>query len=441
MDKKKIAFYTIGCKLNYAETSTIARNFCNYKHVNFDNFADIYIINSCSVTKNAEKKLKYIVRSAIRKNPKAKIVVLGCYAESNSEKVSSIKGVDLFLGAENKFYAHKFIVDVENGNNKNKLKGLISRNNKSKFFSFHASYSIGNRTRSFLKIQDGCDYKCSYCVIPFSRGPSRSEKIDNVLRNINFLFEKGIKEIVLTGVNIGSYGGKKNSFFELIKIIEKNICGKGRIRLSSIEPNLLTDECIEFISISKFFVPHFHIPLQSGSNEILGKMRRRYKKELYEKKVKKIRNIIPYAYIGSDVIVGFPGENNNHFLETFYFLKKLNISYIHVFTYSPRPYTLFENFIDTISKKLQKKKSKILKILSKNKYATFCKKQINMKKIVLFEKTKSKNEEYLYGYTENFIRVKIKINSSFLRKKYENTLQSVFLKKIDHNDDIVIAKF
>ncbi|WP_185860968.1 tRNA (N(6)-L-threonylcarbamoyladenosine(37)-C(2))-methylthiotransferase MtaB [Blattabacterium cuenoti] len=436
MLKKKVAFYTMGCKLNYAETSTIARKFSNlyYQHVSFKSYADIYVINSCSVTKNAEIEFQHIVRSAMNKNSKSFIVAIGCYAQRNPKKVSSIIGVDLVLGYEEKFQ----IIDYINRDLRKKYYAkIISKK------TYFPSFSVGDRTRSFLKIQDGCDYKCSYCIIPVSRGPSRSDSIENILKNIRFLFNKGVKEIVLTGVNIGDYGkniyGKNKrlyTFFDLIQAIDK-IQEKGRIRLSSIEPNLLKNECIEFLHQSKHFVPHFHIPLQSGSNDILEKMHRRYRRELYQEKVKKIRYLMPDAYIGSDLIVGFPGETHKHFLETYHFLNELEISSLHIFTYSTRPNTKSSTIQENVYKKIQWKRNKVLRVLSKKKYRFFCKKQINTKKTVLFEKNYH-NKEYLYGYTENYIRTKMPLNSynSFI---YENTLQDVLITEID-KDGIMIAE-
>ncbi|WP_185858770.1 tRNA (N(6)-L-threonylcarbamoyladenosine(37)-C(2))-methylthiotransferase MtaB [Blattabacterium cuenoti] len=436
MLKKKIAFYTMGCKLNYAETSTIARKFSNlyYQHVPFNSFADIYVINSCSVTRNAEIEFKYIVRSAIRKNSKAFIIAIGCYAQWNPKEVSSITGVDLVLGYEEKFKIIDYLGKVKKKYDANIFYNTSKKN------TFFPSFSVGDRTRSFLKIQDGCDYKCSYCIIPISRGFSRSDSIENILKKIKFLLKKGVKEIVLTGVNIGDYGRKiGNTFFDLIQAID-DIEEKGRIRLSSIEPNLLKSEYIEFLSKSKHFVPHFHIPLQSGSNDILVKMHRRYRRELYQEKIKKIRDLIPNAYIGSDVIVGFPGETHKHFLETYHFLKKLEISSIHIFTYSSRPNTksIAIPIQEHVSKKIQWKRNKILRVLSKKKYRLFCEKQIHTKKTVLFENNHP-DKEYLYGYTENYIRTKIPLNSYNDATIYRNTLQDVWIRKIDQ-DGIVIAE-
>ncbi|WP_185862384.1 tRNA (N(6)-L-threonylcarbamoyladenosine(37)-C(2))-methylthiotransferase MtaB [Blattabacterium cuenoti] len=442
MLKKKVAFYTMGCKLNYAETSTIARQFTNlfYQHVPFHSSADIYVINSCSVTKNAELEFKYIVRSAMRKNSQAFIIAIGCYAQFNPKEISSIIGVDLVLGNNEKFK----IIDYINKEwfFKKKFYTKIFSNTKTNN-TYFPSFSVGDRTRSFLKIQDGCDYKCSYCIIPISRGFSRSDSIENILKNIRDLFQKGVKEIVLTGVNIGDYGnkiyGKSDrlyTFFDLIQAIDQ-IKEKVRIRLSSIEPNLLKNECIEFMSKSKHFVPHFHIPLQSGSNYILGKMHRRYRRELYKEKVKKIRYLIPDAYIGSDIIVGFPGETHQHFLETYHFLKNLEISSLHIFTYSARPNTKSITIQEHVSKKIQCKRNKIFRVLSNKKYRFFCEKQIHTKKTVLFEKNSTDNE-YLYGYTENYIRTKIPLNS-YNATYYINTLQDVLIKKVDI-DGIMIAE-
>ncbi|WP_185874085.1 tRNA (N(6)-L-threonylcarbamoyladenosine(37)-C(2))-methylthiotransferase MtaB [Blattabacterium cuenoti] len=437
MGKKKIAFYTMGCKLNYAETSTIARTFSklNYEQVSFKSFADIYVINSCSVTKNADTKFKYLVRFFMKKNAKSFIIAIGCYAQIHPKEISYIRGVDLVLGDKEKFQINNYIDPVH------LLKKYPAKIISTKINSdFYSSYSIGDRTRSFFKIQDGCDYKCSYCIIPMARGYSRSESIENILKKIQFLIQKGVKEIVLTGVNIGDYGKKiygtneRRTFFDLIKVIEENIKENDvRIRLSSIEPNLLKKEYIEFLSKSKHFVPHFHLPLQSGSNDILGKMQRRYRRELYQEKVQNIRDFIPHAYIGSDIIVGFPGETHRHFLETYHFLKKLDISYLHIFSYSQRPKTKSITLQEHISKKIQCKRNKILRALSQHKYLSFCHKQINTKKTVLFEKN-DKNEKYLYGYTENYIRTKI-----FFKNMYINTLHKVLLIKVD-TDGVMIAQ-
>ncbi len=439
--KKKIAFYTMGCKLNYAETSTISRKFSDslYQKVSFKSFADIYIINSCSVTNNAEIEFQRIVRYAKNQNAKSMIVAIGCYAQLNPEKVYSVIGVDLVLGYEEKFHIIEYLHNERVGLLKNKIFSKIRRKN----YNFFPSFSVGDRTRSFLKIQDGCDYKCSYCIIPMSRGPSRSERIENILKNIDILLKKGVKEIVLTGINIGDYrvGQRRYKFFDLINIIEEDQrqrTDKVRIRLSSIEPNLLTKECIEFVSKSQCFVPHFHIPLQSGSNEILRKMHRRYKRELYQEKIHYIRDLLPHAYIGSDVIVGFPGETHENFLETYLFLKTLDISSMHIFSYSPRPKTKSMMIPEKISRTTQKKRSRMLRLLSNKKYRLFCTRQIFKKKTVLFEKIR-KHHPYIYGYTENYIRIKIHRNELDSSKRIENTLQKVYLKQMD-KDNIMIAE-
>ncbi|WP_185860147.1 tRNA (N(6)-L-threonylcarbamoyladenosine(37)-C(2))-methylthiotransferase MtaB [Blattabacterium cuenoti] len=451
MNRKKVAFYTIGCKLNYAETSTIARKLSNsnYELVSFKKVADIYVINTCSVTENAEKDFKYIVRFFMNKNAKAFIIAIGCYAQVHSKEISSFPGVDLVLGREEQFQIIDYLdqvnlfkknpvidyLDQVNLFKKNPAKIISKETN-----SYFSSYSIGGRTRSFLKIQDGCDYKCSYCIIPIARGYSRSESIENILKNIRFLFQKGVKEIVLTGVNIGDYGkkiygshkGRSYTFFDLIQAIDQ-IKENGRIRLSSIEPNLLKEECIEFLSKSRLFMPHFHIPLQSGSNYILGKMHRRYRRELYQEKIQYIRNVIPDAYIGSDIIVGFPGETHEHFLETYHFLKKLEISSLHIFPYSQRPNTKSITIQEKVSSIVQRKRKIILRVLSKQKYRSFCERQIHTKKTVLFENN-FVNHGYLYGYTENYIRTKINSNPLFI-----NTVQDVLLTKVDQNG-VMIAK-
>ncbi|WP_185862942.1 tRNA (N(6)-L-threonylcarbamoyladenosine(37)-C(2))-methylthiotransferase MtaB [Blattabacterium cuenoti] len=434
--KKKVAFYTIGCKLNYAETSTIARKLSNsnYELVSFKSIADIYVINTCSVTENAEKDFKYIVRFFMNKNAKAFIIAIGCYAQVHPKEISSLPSVDLGGGRVVQFQIIDYL-DQVNLFKKHPAKIISKETN-----SYFSSYSIGDRTRSFLKIQDGCDYKCSYCIIPIARGYSRSESIENILKNIRSIFQKGVKEIVLTGVNIGDYGkkiygnhkGRSYTFFDLIQAIDQ-IKENGRIRLSSIEPNLLKEECIELLSKSRLFMPHFHIPLQSGSNYILGKMQRRYKRELYQEKIQYIRNVIPDAYIGSDIIVGFPGETHGHFLETYHFLKKLEISSLHIFPYSQRPNTKSITIQEKVSLRVQRKRKIILRVLSKQKYRSFCERQIHTKKTVLFENN-SVNHGYLYGYTENYIRTKIDSNPLFI-----NTVQDVLLTKVDQ-DGIMIAK-
>ena len=342
MNGKKVAFHTLGCKLNFSETSAIARDFSDkgYLKVDFKDKADVYVINTCSVTENADKECKYWVRQALKANPEAYTVIVGCYAQLQPEQISQIDGVDLVLGATEKFKVTDYLNDLT----KNEVGEVHSCEIDQADF-YVSSYSIGDRTRAFLKVQDGCDYKCTYCTIPLARGISRSDRLENVVSNAEQIGSKGVKEIVLTGVNIGDYGkgefGNKkhdHTFLELIQELDK-VESISRFRISSIEPNLLKDEIIDFVAESKRFVPHFHVPLQSGSNEILGRMKRRYRKELYENRVSRIRERMPDACIGVDVICGFPGETEDHFLETYNFLNQLDINYLHVFTYSQRPNT------------------------------------------------------------------------------------------------------
>lgn len=438
MNLIKIAFYTIGCKLNFAETSTISRNIIKnplFKKVEFTDFADFYIINTCSVTNNADKEFKYLVNKTIKNNKKAFIIAIGCYAQLNPKKILKIKGVNMVLGASEKFNISKYINNILYKKNIKKIIHSCEINN----LNYITSYSLGNRTRSFLKIQDGCDYKCTYCTIPLARGKSRSEKLEDILKNIKEIINHGVKEIVLTGINIGDYGkynfndkNHKYNFLDLIKILDK-IQEIKRIRISSIEPNLLLDEIILFIKNSQRFVPHFHIPLQSGSDTILKKMKRRYLTNLYFEKVKKIKYNIPNASIGVDVIVGFPGETDDHFLETYFFLSKLEISYIHVFTYSERDNTEAINFKNIVPKEIRYKRNKILRELSEQKKYIFYKKNINTKNNVLFENT-NKNG-YIYGYTDNFIRIKTKWNINLI-----NTIKQVKLTKID-NDGFMLINY
>ena len=344
---KKVAFYTLGCKLNFSETSTIARNFNNegFDRVDFSEKADIYVINTCSVTENADKRFKTIVKQAQKANPEAFVAAVGCYAQLKPQDLADVNGVDLVLGATEKFNITSFINDLLSHPERSRGVGEVHSCEIEEADFYVGSYSIGDRTRAFLKVQDGCDYKCTYCTIPLARGISRSDTMDNVLRNAKAISEQNIKEIVLTGVNIGDYGkgefGNKkheHTFLDLVTELDK-VEGIERLRISSIEPNLLKNETIDLVSKSRTFVPHFHIPLQSGSNFILKKMKRRYLRELYVDRVSKIKEVMPHACIGVDVIVGFPGETDEHFLETYNFLTALDISYLHVFTYSERDHT------------------------------------------------------------------------------------------------------
>ena len=424
---KKVAFYTLGCKLNFAETSTIARSFeeDGYIRVDFDDPADIYVINTCSVTENADKQFKQIVRKALKTNPKAFLAAVGCYAQLKPEELASVDGVDLVLGAKEKFNITQYIDDLTKNN-----EGVVHSCEIAETDFYVGSYSIGDRTRAFLKVQDGCDYKCTYCTIPMARGISRSDTIENILSNAKKISDKGIKEIVLTGVNIGDYGkgefGNKkheHTFLELVQALDK-VEGIERLRISSIEPNLIKDETIDFIAQSNSFVPHFHIPLQSGSNEILKKMKRRYLRELYVSRVAKIREVMPDACIGVDVIVGFPGETDEYFLETYHFLNELDISYLHVFTYSERDNTEAVLMDGVVPDAVRAKRSKMLRGLSAKKRNAFYESQLGKEKTVLFE---SDNKQgYIHGFTENYVKVKAPWDPALV-----NTLHKVKLTKID----------
>ena len=435
MNKKKVAFYTLGCKLNFSETSTIARNFVDegFERVDFEQVADIYVINTCSVTDNADRQFKQVVRKALQLNERAFVAAVGCYAQLKPEELAAVDGVDLVLGATEKFKITDYIHD-------------LSKNDRGEVHSceiveadfYVGSYSIGDRTRAFLKVQDGCDYKCTYCTIPLARGISRSDALENVLQTAASIANQGIKEIVLTGVNIGDYGkgefGNKrheNTFLDLVRALD-DVVGIDRLRISSIEPNLLQNETIDFVSKSRAFVPHFHIPLQSGSNAILGLMKRRYQRELYLERVAKIRSVMPDACIGVDVIVGFPGETEEHFLETYHFLNDMDISYLHVFTYSERDNTEAANMIGVVENKVRAKRSKMLRGLSVKKRRSFYENQLGKQKTVLFE---SENKEgYIYGFTENYIRVKTPWNPELV-----NCLHTITLSHIDDDGSVRFA--
>ncbi len=433
---KKVAFYTLGCKLNFSETSTIARNFNDegFDRVDFKEKADIYVINTCSVTENADKRFKTIVKQAQKSNPDAFVAAVGCYAQLKPQELADVHGVDLVLGATEKFKITDYINDLS----KNDFGEVHSCEIEEADF-YVGSYSIGDRTRAFLKVQDGCDYKCTYCTIPLARGISRSDELLNVLKNAKEISEKGIKEIVLTGVNIGDYGkgefGNKkheHTFYELVQALDE-VEGIERLRISSIEPNLLKNETIDFVSKSRTFVPHFHIPLQSGSNEILKLMRRRYMKELYVDRVNRIKQVMPHACIGVDVIVGFPGETDELFLESYNFLNELDISYLHVFTYSERDNTVAATMDGEVPKNVRAKRSKMLRGLSVKKRRAYYESQIGSSRTVLFE---SENKEgYIHGFTENYVKVKAPWNPELV-----NTLQEVMLTKID-DDGIVRFDF
>jgi len=422
-----VALSTLGCKLNFSETSSISSNLekNNFKVVPFNQYADAYIINTCSVTENADNKFKVFVNKALKINPNAFVAAIGCYAQLKPKELLSVKGVDLVLGASEKFNIVNYLLNIDQDFSK-----LDHSCNINDVDSFTESYSINSRTRAFLKVQDGCDYKCSFCTIPLARGKSRSNTIENIVKNVNEIVSNGIREIVLTGINLGDFGKRQSdniktneNFLKLIKTLDK-IDGVERYRLSSIEPNLLTDDIITFVSNSKRFVPHFHIPLQSGSNVILKKMRRRYKTPLYKSRVDLIRKLMPSASIGVDVIVGFPGETDEMFLETYDFIKKLDISYLHVFSYSERENTKAIELNGVVPKKIRNKRSKLLRLLSASKKTSFYKKNIGGDYNVLFE---SENKNGLIeGYTENYIRVRKDWNKNLVGK-----IRKVKIEKVD----------
>ena len=423
----KVAFKTLGCKLNFSETSTISREFTKngYEKVDFNKKSDIYVINTCSVTQNADKEFKYLVNKTKKNNPNAYVVAIGCYAQLKPKEISSIDGVDLVLGADKKFDILNYL-EFDKKISQNYHSCEISNVDK-----FKPSYSFGDRSRSFLKIQDGCDYQCSYCTIPLARGKSRSPSVNSVIDSIKVLIDKGVQEVVLTGVNIGDFGinenvkSRKNNFFDLLNQISK-INDLKRLRISSIEPNLLNNDIIDLVSECEKILPHFHIPLQSGSDKILRLMKRRYMRNVYEKRFDYIKKRIPNACIGSDVIVGFPGEDELEFIETYNFLKSIDISYLHVFSYSERSNTKSVLIDNKVSKNLKNKRSKLLRELSNSKKLKFYKKNIKNYHNVLFE-NENKNG-YIYGYTENYIRVK-----SLWSNSKKNKILNCYLEGIDSN--------
>ena len=421
----KVAFKTLGCKLNFSETSTISREFTKngYEKVDFSKKSDIYVINTCSVTQNADKEFKYLVNKTKKNNPNAYVVAIGCYAQLKPKEISSIDGVDLVLGADKKFDILNYL-EFDKKISQNYHSCEISNVDK-----FKPSYSFGDRSRSFLKIQDGCDYQCSYCTIPLARGKSRSPSVNSVIDSIKVLIDKGVQEVVLTGVNIGDFGinenvkSRKNNFFDLLNQISK-INDLKRLRISSIEPNLLNNDIIDLVGKCEKILPHFHIPLQSGSDKILRLMKRRYMRNVYEKRFDYIKKRIPNACIGSDVIVGFPGEDELEFIETYNFLKSIDISYLHVFSYSERSNTKSVLIDNKVSKNLKNKRSKLLRELSNSKKLKFYKKNIKNYHNVLFE-NENKNG-YIYGYTENYVRVK-----SLWSNSKQNKIVNCYLDGID----------
>jgi len=433
---KTVAFHTLGCKLNFAETSTIARQLigAGYEKVDFDSPAQVYVINTCSVTDNADKECKFHVKRAVKANPEGLVVVLGCYAQLKPEEISAIEGVDLVLGAKEKFNLLNFLDDLR----KAEASAQVHSCEIEDADFFIGSYSIGDRTRAFLKVQDGCDYKCTYCTIPMARGISRSDTIENIVKNAKEIAGQNIKEIVLTGVNIGDYGkgefGNKkheHTFLDLVKELNK-VEGIERIRISSIEPNLLKDETIELVAESQNFVPHFHIPLQSGSDEILKKMKRRYLTALYTNRVKKIREMLPDACIGVDVIVGFPGETEEKFLETYKFLSELPISYLHVFTYSERDNTEAVEMEGVVPISERKKRNKMLRILSEKKKMAFYQSQIGKTLPVLWEHEEKNG--MMFGFTDNYVRVQKPYDPASI-----NRVEKVKLEKIAPDGNVIVS--
>lgn len=421
-----VAFHTLGCKLNFSETSSIQRKFeeAGFGVNRFEEPADVYIINTCSVTEFADRKCRKVVRDSLKRNPEAKVVMIGCYAQLKPKEISEIPGVDLVLGAAEKFNVLNYIDEISQAPEK----GLIKSCEISEVNDFESSFSFGDRTRSFLKVQDGCDYKCSFCTIPQARGKSRSDTIDNVVRKANDIAALGVKEIVLTGVNIGDFGltpnedtvTREHTFLDLITALDK-VEGIDRFRISSIEPNLCSDDIIRFVAQSQRFVPHFHMPLQSGSNEMLKAMRRRYKKELYADRVSLIKSIMPHCCVGVDVIVGFPLETEVHFQETFDFIHEIDISYLHVFTFSERAKTPAAEMGPQIPMDIRRERNKRLRILSDKKKRAFYENHLGQVRSVLFET--SKKEDVMTGFTDNYIKIELP-----LKQELVNTIAEVELK-------------
>ena len=435
---KKVAFYTLGCKLNYSETSTISRMFeqRGYQKVEFNQTPDIFIINTCSVTENADKKCRKIVREARAINPDGYVAIIGCYAQLKPQEIADIPGVDAVLGAAEKFR----LIDLLGGFVKpasHQSGGLVLTSPIENAVDYHVSYSLNDRTRTFLKVQDGCDYPCAYCTIPLARGKSRSDTIQNIVKAAHEIAARGVKEIVLTGVNIGDFQAfedeKKQTFLDLITALDQ-VEGIERFRISSIEPNLLTDEIIAFVAQSKRFVPHFHVPLQSGSNQVLALMRRRYRRELYAERVQKIKTLMPHACIGVDVIVGHPGETKEAFLETYQFLSELNISYLHVFTYSERPNTAALAIKPVVPLSQRANRSKMLHILSDKKRRAFYESQLDTVQTVLFEDDVADGK--MQGFTQNYVRVVAKYDPLLI-----NELKTIKLSEITTAGLVEIEEF
>ncbi len=420
---KKVAFYTLGCKLNFSETSSISRLFEDrgFSKVDFHSNPNILVINTCSVTNNADKKCQKIVREALQINPNVFIIVIGCYAQLKPKEIAQIPGVDAVLGASEKFKLLNYIHSFAKGE-----KAAIHVKAIKEAHTFAPSYSIGDRTRTFLKVQDGCNYHCSFCTIPLARGKSRSANIESIVQQVREIVHKDIKEIVLTGINIGDYGiidnRRKTNFLTLIKVLDQ-IEGAHRFRISSIEPNLLEDSILNFVAQSTHFVPHFHVPLQSGSNSILKLMRRRYQRELYAEKVNAIKQLMPQCCIGVDVIVGFPGEEEEDFLATYHFLNELPIAYLHVFPYSERDHTHATKLAGVVPQEVRVRRAKMLRILSEKKLHRFYEENLEKTANVLFEQEKT--EGVMEGFTDNYIRVTAPYKASLVNKFQKVRLRSI----------------
>ena len=426
-EPKTVAFHTMGCKLNFSETSTISRDFIQqgFKKVNYRDKADIYVINTCSVTENADKEARKLVRQAKRRNPDSSVAIIGCYAQLKPDEIANLDGVDMVLGAEEKFNILNHIDKMAMSQDTTVFNSSIEN-----LKNFKPSYSIGERTRSYLKVQDGCDYTCSFCTIPLARGKSRNADVITTIQKAREIESYGVKEIVLTGVNVGDFGSNGDeTFLDLISKLDdlENI---ERIRISSIEPNLLNEEIIEFCCSSNLFMPHYHIPLQSGSNKLLKAMRRRYDREHYRHKVNLIKSLDPSACIGADVIVGFPGETDDDFLDTYNFIKDLDLAYLHVFSYSERENTDAKNYENSVPKTKRAERSKVLRNLSNKKRQNFQEEYLNRARDVLFESMKG---DYAFGYSDNYIQVKVPGSPELI-----NSIHSVNLKKV--NGEVVLGE-
>ncbi len=430
-NQHKVAFHTLGCKLNFSETSSIARSFSNngYEVVNFEESADVYVINTCSVTDHADRKCKKVVRDALKRNEEAKVAIIGCYAQLKPQEIAEIPGVDVVLGAQEKFNLVEHIDRLSETD-----ETLILNSPIKDVKHFENAYSLGDRTRSFLKVQDGCNYFCAFCTIPLARGRSRSDYIENIVQSAYEIAENGVKEIVLTGVNIGDFKNQRGeTFLDLIKELDK-VPGIERFRISSIEPNLLNDDIINFVSTSEKFVPHFHIPLQSGSDKLLELMRRRYRRNLYADRVAAIKAQMPDCCIGVDVIVGFPGETEEDFLETYHFLKDLDISYLHVFTYSERPNTPAAKMSDHLPDKVRTERRKMLQSLSHKKRRAFNEQFTGQIGEVLLED--ADRNGWMQGYTRSYLKVKMPYDKSLT-----NTLQPIYLKELQEDGSFKVELF